>query len=80
MGEVVPFPLARRRKYVQQQVRFLRTLSMAGAECVLTRQIANQGRAMLKRGFSPAVVKAQISALEEAIRAELVRSCRDGAA
>jgi hypothetical protein len=80
MSTVIPFPLARRRAYVLKQAVLLSGLGHAAAERWLASQLELQRRVMLRRGITASDAAKQLRSLEWAIRAEVVRLSRGGAA
>ncbi len=81
-GDVIPFPLARRRDYVRRQADWLAQQSEVAAERNLSRQLAQQRETLLRRGVDHASADAEVAALEKAIRAEIwsLAHIRGGAA
>ena len=73
MAQVLAFPLARRRDLIRRQASFYADQSPRAAETNLTRQLQVQADTLLRKGVSPEVVKAEVAALQGAIRAEVWR-------
>jgi hypothetical protein len=71
MSNVIPFPLSRRRAFVQKHAARMAVLSREAAECHLRRQLDIQTDTLAKRGILPAIIVHEIRALEAAIRLEL---------
>lgn len=72
-GRVIPFPLARRRVFIQRQAAAMARFSHRGAEKHLAEQLRVQRNTLTRRGVSPERIEAELRAMELAIRAELWR-------
>jgi hypothetical protein len=79
-GEVIPFPAARRDRYVVKQAEIMLGLAPASAERHLARQIKVQTDAMRRRTISTEHIEREIEALEDAIRAKLFHLVQRGGA
>jgi hypothetical protein len=73
MAEIVPFPLARRRAYIMRQALWFANQRHKAAESYLRHQLSIQADALTRRGVAPARVKAEVTALEAAIRIQATR-------
>ena len=70
-ADILPFPLHRRRAFVQRHAARMAALPSKSAENHLRRHLDIQTETLAKRGVPPAVTAQEISALETAIRTEL---------
>ena len=70
-ADIIPFPLHRRRAFVQRHAARMAELPSKSAENHLRRQLDIQIETLTKRGIPPEVIAQEICMLETAIRAEL---------
>lgn len=75
---VIPFPLARRRKMIDRQVRYAAELNSGAAERHLRQQLQVQADAMRRKGIEEALVRHELGCMEMAIRSLLSRTALDG--
>jgi hypothetical protein len=68
MSRVVPFPLARRRAFIQRQAKRAAVLNAAACERHIARQIEIQRDTMLRKGIDEDLVRRELSRMESAIR------------
>ena len=73
MGEVLPFPLSRRRAFVMRQAAWFAEQRHQPAEADLRRQLRVQADALRRRGVDHGRIDAECAALESAIRAQVLR-------
>ena len=73
-NHVVPFPLARRRAYLERHARLIASMRPEAGERHLERQLKIQYGNLQRLGFDPHVIEQEIIALDTAIRAELCRA------
>ena len=72
-AQLVPFPMARRRALVQKLARQMLDRSPAAADKHLDVELRRHRAVLERRNFAPAIVTAQLKALEAAVRTELWR-------
>jgi hypothetical protein len=77
---VVPFPLARRRRYIVRQAKRAFELTGDAAERHIQSQIKIQADAMRRKGISEIVITREIKNMEFAIRSVLPRAVSGGTA
>jgi hypothetical protein len=75
---VVPFPLIRRRDMIERQARRAAELNPDAAERHIANQLKLQGDAMRRKGVSDDLIARELSAMERAIRALLLRAATGG--
>lgn len=73
MAEVLPFPPARRRGFVQRQAARAAEMSPGAGERHLAQQIQIQRDTMVRRGIDPEIVEREMRKLETALRNVLWR-------
>lgn len=73
MAEVLPFPISKRRPFIEKQARWFAEQQHETAERQLAAQLNLQRQTMLKRGVASDLVDAEIVAAEGAIRATVWR-------
>jgi hypothetical protein len=76
--EVIPFPLARRRRFIDRHARYAGSLPSEAAERHLKRQLLVQAGAMRRKGVREDVIIRELSHLELAIRSMLSPPAWDG--
>lgn len=80
MAVVIPFPLVRRRDYVERQAERMANCRPCAAENILHHQLQVQRVSMLRKGIDPSRVEGQVLSLEKAVRSALNRiSAMNGA-
>jgi hypothetical protein len=70
---VLPFPLTRRRDFILRNAARLGDAAPKTAEKLLAHAINVQVETMARRGIAPDMIAREARALENAIRAELLR-------
>lgn len=70
---VIPFPRVRNRAWIARHARRMTEMSQAAAERHLANHLGIHAATMSKRGFAADVIRAEVQAIEAAIRAELWR-------
>lgn len=73
MGVVLPFPIVRRRSYLRKQVRFIASYRDDVAAKYFREAVRVQRQTMESRGIAPDLVDAEMSSLECALRAGIIR-------
>jgi hypothetical protein len=68
---VVPFPLARRRAFIERHARLIATMRPDAGERHLDRQLRIQFENLQRRGFDAQTIEREVVALDAAIRAAL---------
>src|SRR3712207_2351360 len=68
---VVPFPSARRSRFVRKQAAYMAALPQAAAEKHLQQQLELQARTMSRKSMDPEIINEDLRQLELAIRAAL---------
>lgn len=68
MAHVVPFPLARRQRYVQRQAEVIAGMKREPGDRYLQRQLEQQSDVLQRRGIAADLIKHETGALERAIR------------
>jgi hypothetical protein len=71
---VVPFPLARRRAFIERHARLIATMRPDAGERHLDRQLQIQFENLQRRGFDVQIIEREVIALDAAIRAALWRA------
>lgn len=71
---VVPFPLARRRAFIERHARLIATMRPELGERYLDRQLQIQFENLQRRGFDARIIEREVIALDAAIRAALCRA------
>jgi hypothetical protein len=71
---LVPFPLARRRAFIERHARLIATMRPDAGERYLDRQLQNQFENLQRRGFDVQIIEREVIALDAAIRAALWRA------
>jgi hypothetical protein len=72
-GQLVPFPLTRRRAFIQRNAERLTNATPITAEKLLAHAVQQQADVMTRRGFDPSVIARETRGFENAIRAEVWR-------
>jgi hypothetical protein len=75
---VIPFPQARRRRFIVKTVTRLLGAPAKTAEKLLAATLQQQARVMARKGVPPDLIERERRRLEGAIRGELWRSVLDG--
>ena len=70
-GTVIPFPLARRRAFVDRHARLIATMRLEAAERYLDRQLSIQAENLRRKGISSEAIEREVAALGVAIRAAM---------
>ena len=73
MAEIVPFPLTRRRNFIQRHAARIAAAPAKTGEKLLAHQIRQQAATLSRKGVPADAVERECKALETAIRAELWR-------
>ena len=71
---LVPFPLARRRAFIERHARLIATMRPELGERYLDRQLQIQFENLQRRGFDARIIEREVIALDAAIRAALCRA------
>ena len=74
VADIVPFPLARRRAFIDRHARFIAAMSPDAGERYLDRQLRIQFENLQRRGIAPRIIDREVIALDAAIRAALGRA------
>jgi hypothetical protein len=74
LANVVPFPLACRRAFVDRHARLIATMSPDAGERYLDRQLRIQFENLQRRGIDPHIIDREVIAFDAAIRAALWRA------
>jgi hypothetical protein len=74
---VIPFPLARRRRMIDRQVRYAAELHSEAAERHIRQQLHVQAEAMRRKGVDEALVRHELGCMELAIRSLLSQTALD---
>ena len=75
---VIPFPLARRRKMIDRQVRYAAELHSEAAERHIRQQLHVQAEAMRRKVVEEGLVRREVGCMEMVIRSLLSRTALDG--
>ena len=75
---VIPFPLARRRAFIDRHARLIATMRPEVGERYLDRQLQVQFENLQRRGIDLEIINHEIIALDVAIRAALWRAVVTG--
>jgi hypothetical protein len=75
MAVVIPFPLFKRRPFVERQARLIARMGADSGERHLTRQMQIQVDALERRGVERQLIEKEIQALSSAIRAASWKVC-----
>lgn len=70
-AEVVPFPLARRRSFIERHARIIAGMRREAGERYLQRQLLIQFDTLERKGVDCGVIEREVQALQSAIRAAL---------
>jgi hypothetical protein len=73
MVEVIPFPLIRRRTFIDRQAARVADLNRDAGERHIAHQLEVQAGAMRRKGIDEALIAQQLLCMESAIRASLWR-------
>src|SRR5882672_2330775 len=71
---VIPFPLARRRAFIDRHARHIATMRPEVGERYLDRQLQVQFENLERRGIDLDIIRREIVAMDAAIRAALWRA------
>jgi hypothetical protein len=71
LASIIPFPQARRRRFIVRTAARLASVSEKTAEKLLAAALQQQAATMARKGVPPALVDRESRNLECAIRAEL---------
>lgn len=71
---VFPFPISRRRSFIQRQADHATCLNPDAAARYLQYQLQVQGDAMRRRGVAENLIARELKCMEAAIRQELLRA------
>ena len=74
VADVVPFPLARRRAFVERHARLIAAMRPDAGERYLDRQLRIQFENLQRRGIDRRIIEREVIALDAAIRAALCRA------
>lgn len=80
MAEVIPFPLAARRRFIDRQAGVALGMKAESGERHIIRTVQQQREILLRKGACPAVVSQECASLEAAIRAALWKAVMTGGA
>jgi Family of unknown function (DUF6074) len=70
-GTVIPFPLARRRAFVDRHARLISTMRPEAGDRHLDRQLSIQAENLRRKGISSEAIEREVAALGVAIRAAM---------
>jgi hypothetical protein len=70
-GSVIPFPLARRRAFIDRHARLISTMRPKAGERHLDRQLSIQAENLDRKGIPSEIIEREVAALETAIRAAM---------
>jgi len=73
-SDIIPFPIARRRAFIQRQADHTTCLRPDVAERYLEYQLQVQRDAMRRRGVTEDLIARELKCMELAIRQELLRT------
>lgn len=77
-GNVIPFPLARRRAFIDRHARLIGTMRPDAGERYLVRQLSIQAENLSRKGIPSNTVEREVAALGAAIRAAMwLAACGD---
>jgi hypothetical protein len=71
--QLIPFPLGRRRAFVERLAEQVIARPAAAGEAHLLQQIRRQGEILRRKGISEKLIERELRALTAAVRAELWR-------
>jgi hypothetical protein len=71
---IVPFPIARRRVFIQKQADHATCLNPDAAQRYILYQLQVQRDAMRRRGVDEDIIARELKCMEAAIRQELLRA------
>ncbi|MFC5371412.1 DUF6074 family protein [Brevundimonas faecalis] len=74
MAEMIPFPLAARRRFIDRQAAVAHGMKPESGERHITRMIDQQREILLRKGVRPDTVNRECVSMEAAIRAALWRA------
>jgi hypothetical protein len=66
VADIVPFPLARRRAFIDRHARFIAAMSPDAGERYLDRQLRIQFENLQRRGIAPRIIDREVIALDAA--------------
>lgn len=72
MAEVIPFPLARRRKFIARQAEHAAEMTPDAAIRYLQYQLKVQRDAMQRKGIAAALIHRELQSMDQAIRAAFI--------
>jgi prolyl-tRNA editing enzyme YbaK/EbsC (Cys-tRNA(Pro) deacylase) len=73
-GAVIPFPLARRRAFVDRHARLISTMRPEAGERHLDRQLSIQAENLRRKRIPSQTIEREVAALGAAIRAAMWRA------
>ena len=73
-GTVIPFPLARRRAFVDRHARLISTMRPEAGERHLARQLSIQAENLRRKGIPSGTIEREVAALGVAIRAAMCQA------
>jgi hypothetical protein len=74
LADVVPFPLARRRAFIERHARLIAAMRPDAGERYLDRQLRIQFENLKRRGIDREIIDREVVSLDAAIRAALWRA------
>jgi hypothetical protein len=74
MAQVLPFPIYRRRSFIERQAQCAAALNPDACERHISRQMQVQRDVMLRKGVDPVRADRELKSMEAAIRAALWRT------
>lgn len=77
MAEVVPFPIVRRRAFIQRQASRAAELNQHAGERHIQQQVKVQVDAMRRKGIPEDLIALEVKCMETAIRAALWKAVID---
>lgn len=80
MAEVIPFPLAARRRFIDRQAGVALGMKAESGERHIIRTVQQQREILLRKGVSSESVQRECASLEAALRAALWRAVMTGGA
>jgi hypothetical protein len=70
-GTVIPFPLARRRAFIDRHARLIATMRLEVGERYLDRQLSIQAENLRRKGIPSETIDREVASLGAAIRAAM---------
>jgi hypothetical protein len=77
MGQVIPFPLARREAFIRRHAQLIATMRPDVGRRHLERQLAFQAKTLLAKNIDISAVDREVTRLRAAIRTAVVLAFRD---